>query len=37
MADDIIKMNTDIVLQTDEGTPIEVKTQEPEYMVETFS
>ncbi|MBC5745862.1 hypothetical protein FMM74_020490 [Lachnospiraceae bacterium MD308] len=35
--DDIIKMNTDIVINDVNGQPIPVEVQSPEYLTETFS
>lgn len=34
---DVIKMNTDTKLTDSKGTPINVTTPKPEYLVETFS
>lgn len=36
MAEDIIQMNTDIVLTDKDGKLIEVKTPEPEYMSDSI-
>ena len=34
--DDIIKMDTDIILKDSSGKPIQVETPKPEYITETF-
>lgn len=37
MSDDVIKMNVTTQLTDSNGQPIQVNTQQPEYLVETFS
>lgn len=37
MSNDEIKMDVNVQLTDKSGQPIEVRTQQPEYMVETFS
>lgn len=37
MSNDEIKIKTDVKLTDSNGQPVNVKTQSPEYLVETFS